>query len=67
MKVDNEWQWKISRPNEAHLWSTKNTFGLEAVPLHSEKECMWFGITEAFAVVLFFFDQIDKLCPVNVP
>lgn len=49
------------------IWSTGNTFGLEAVPLHSGNESMWFGITESFAVVLFFFDQIDSACHVNVP
>ena len=73
--MDNEWPWNILWSDEAlfhlhgsvncRIWATENPFQLQPLPLQSEKDIVWCGITAAFQVRLFFFEDATHAGPVT--
>ncbi|KFM74594.1 hypothetical protein X975_20604, partial [Stegodyphus mimosarum] len=47
------------------IWTTENPFGLQPLPLHSEKVTVWCRITPAFVVGPFFFEEITSAGPIT--
>ncbi|GBM29521.1 hypothetical protein AVEN_212246-1 [Araneus ventricosus] len=78
MEVDNAWPWNTLWTDEAHfhlqgsvntqncrIWTRKNLFQMQPLPLHSQKVTVWCGFMAAFIFGPFFFKEIGLSGPVT--